>query len=580
MLVIVFLFHSALVVTGFSQCRMDVKESLFWSFVTDCLPFNSNEALLIYRTGFTGEDHRTGQTATFLDGDIIEAIEDNGTVYVLGRAGLLYMLSVSGDSFYVKDIVETGCEILDMDVKNGRALLMADTSCFLYDFSSSSNTGPVVLDFPARLSGVALSSEICYIATGSDSIFLYSIADTKTEKIDIGRTAERLANVGDMLIVTTFESPIVVYNIAEDSLVLAAELGSREEYYTDFAEFDGFLYAAIMDRGLVGWDMSAFPDEEQIFDMDIWKPCRSLAISGDMAYFANGPDGWSEIDLGKPDYVNHDDNLTAIDVELVDDVPFVALGGPGIGVLAASGDTVFATDGFCRGVSQAGRHVLACVEGLGLEAFVLDSLGLPVLRHTFPCEWAFCSGGNERYFGWFDMATRQLIFKSRMGDDFTGALDKGSFEMRMVRELSFDRNICAAALDMQGFGIFELGDSATMIATVETGGNVRSVLLEKDMLYIADGRKGISMWDIGDPLAPRVQWEYELPGASDIAVSGNLIAVSMDNGIAIFRSNGDRSPELLCQRPNAGLGTRVAISGHTVYLADQYSLYVLEVVEE
>ncbi len=559
-----------------------VKESLFPSYVTDYIGNSDSFDVLVYRTGITIRsnvisDKVIQKTNIYLDGDIIETIEKGSSIFAIGRMGYIYALSMDKGQLTLIDTLSLDSELLDMDIDDDRMAVMSDSLVFTAGLEGFADLDTVI--FPVKLSSIVLSGNRIFAAHGMDSIYI-SVGDS-ISTFFVGNPVERLEVAGDYLMAVSLEHPSRLYDITGERPVLISSFGDEGEFFTDF-ELDGeYLYASVMNRGLTGWFIGELPKMERIISAESWKISRTLTIKDSLAYISNGPSGLSIFNIYEENPVEYRPfaDVLTMDIELTEQAPLVALGKAGIAVLKDGENTLIPTEGFARDISTAGRHILACVEGVGLLAMKQDTSGIPKLLHTIPTERTFAAGGNDRFFAYHDMADGKLHFMRRMGDDFLGAKEIGVFEHRFVREMAFDRDFCAAALDMGGFALYGLGEGISPLSQINTGGNVRGIYLEGDRLYVADGRTGISMWDVGDPSSPSEIWSHALPGASDIVVNPQYIAASRDDGLTLMKNNGQKKPEILAEHHNAGLGTRVAMTGNRIYMADQYSLFVFDISE-
>jgi len=239
----------------------------------------------------------------------------------------------------------------------------------------------------------------------------------------------------------------------------------------------------------------------------------------------------------------------------------------------------YSKGGFYRDAYPAGGYIYVTVEGRGIEIFSIDSKGKLKKRREIKRERPFAVGCNGSIMALSKAGSKQIEFIRLKKPNGKGAKSIAKFDVRgSAREFAFSGEICAAACDRAGVSLFRLfgADSVEFIGKFEPGGNVRGLAFTDSLLFVAAGEAGIAILDVSNPLSPTEIAHIDLPGASDVAVSGGTLAACSDEkGIFVFDLSKPSHPHEMAFFQNSGLATKIAIIGDRLLLADQYSLYVL-----
>ena len=135
-----------------------------------------------------------------------------------------------------------------------------------------------------------------------------------------------------------------------------------------------------------------------------------------------------------------------------------------------------------------------------------------------------------------------------------------------------------------GFEIFSLAEPTqpVRIGEIATPGQARSVVVDGNMAYVADGAAGVHVIDIAVPTAPKVL--KTLGGFTDArkvqVADGNLYVLDRDRGMLVY--NQDHIRDVQTPRPRrffrtGGTPLNVVIHDDTVYLSDnRHGVYILE----
>lgn len=135
-----------------------------------------------------------------------------------------------------------------------------------------------------------------------------------------------------------------------------------------------------------------------------------------------------------------------------------------------------------------------------------------------------------------------------------------------------------------GFEIFSLAEPTqpVRIGELATPGQARSVAVDGDTAYVADGAAGVHVIDIAVPTAPKVL--KTLGGFRDArkvqVADGNVYVLGRDRGMLVYTQNSVRNTQT--PRPRrffrtGGTPINVVIHDETIYLSDdRHGVYILE----
>ena len=114
------------------------------------------------------------------------------------------------------------------------------------------------------------------------------------------------------------------------------------------------------------------------------------------------------------------------------------------------------------------------------------------------------------------------------------------------------------------------GSRTGVVGTADTPGNAYDVSAFNDVVVIADGESGISVFNIFTGMAPRIISQVDTPGvARAVAISDDLAAVADGaQGLAIIDLSDPTNAGILHQIGLAGSAQRVAVDGGDAYVAD------------
>jgi hypothetical protein len=131
--------------------------------------------------------------------------------------------------------------------------------------------------------------------------------------------------------------------------------------------------------------------------------------------------------------------------------------------------------------------------------------------------------------------------------------------------------VTADRLDVMDFGhavpaysneIFDVGEGVNF-------GGIRRGVIVGDIVYVADWFSGIHLFDISDPLRPRLLSSLHIPGSPKgiVVRDGTAFVADDDHGLQVIDVRDSRRPHLIAHLQTAGLGYTPFLVGDRLYLA-------------
>jgi hypothetical protein len=139
-----------------------------------------------------------------------------------------------------------------------------------------------------------------------------------------------------------------------------------------------------------------------------------------------------------------------------------------------------------------------------------------------------------------------------------------------------------AYVSRRGLNVFDVGDptGVTVIARVELPGIVRAVRVRGDHAYLTSDHSGFHIVDISDESSPAIAGSVEMPGSAyGLALKGDYAYVATsESGLKIINITDPSSPTLTTSLRTPGNAYDVRIDGDYAYIADGESgLHVIDI---
>ena len=126
----------------------------------------------------------------------------------------------------------------------------------------------------------------------------------------------------------------------------------------------------------------------------------------------------------------------------------------------------------------------------------------------------------------------------------------------------------------------DYGDYLHLAGSVDTPGFSRSVAVQGNYAYVADGDSGLQVLDITTPGTPEIVGSIDTPGSAiGVAVHGDYAYVADDeSGLQVVDITTPGTPEIVGSVDTPGSARGVAVQGNYAHVADDWlGLQVVDV---
>ncbi|MDH4210162.1 MAG: hypothetical protein OEV79_01775 [candidate division WOR-3 bacterium] len=276
---------------------------------------------------------------------------------------------------------------------------------------------------------------------------------------------------------------------------------------------------------------------------------EKVELVGDLAYVADGQGGLQIVDISNPEstsvignYVPYGWDANAVAVR--DTFAYVAMSPLGGGLL-----------------------VLSIADPTSPYSLVQDGSfsAYDVVAPAADTAYVYIAAGYWFYV-WditFQSYTRRL---KTYGDVIA---------LQMVDTLAY------LSCEQMGMWIFNLASPDTLpVGWIDTPANARSLFINGNQAYVADGRAGLIIIDIADPAHPVIVGEFDTRDyANEVCVSGDKAYVADgDGGLFVIDVSNPEDP-VLYGSLDVSYANGIAVRNDTIFVADR-DLGLLIIVEE
>lgn len=273
-----------------------------------------------------------------------------------------------------------------------------------------------------------------------------------------------------------------------------------------------------------------------------------VVISGDYAYLANGTDGLRIIDISDP--------TTPVSVGNVD-----------------PGGTNF-------GIAVQGRYAYLAGSGAGLHTIDISDPTTPVsvgnvdpggsaTHVSVSGSYAYLANGTDGFY---------VVDIS----DPTTPIVLSHIATTLADYVATDGNFVYLADGGSGMRIIDVSDptAPAIIATIDPGGQARSIAIQGNYAYLANNDDGLRIIDITDPFVP-VAVGNVVPASLSmhVTVSGDYAYLgNLTSGLFVIDISDPTTPVVVDSIDPGAQARGTAISGNYVYLANHAGgMYVIDV---
>lgn len=138
------------------------------------------------------------------------------------------------------------------------------------------------------------------------------------------------------------------------------------------------------------------------------------------------------------------------------------------------------------------------------------------------------------------------------------------------RDLVIDRDLLYAAVGFKGVNIFKIdGEKIVFVTNIDTPGEARTIAIADGKLYVADGNKGLRIYDITKPESSEELSSIETKDFTrGVAVKKKYVYLADGNGgLRIISVSAPDAPIEKGSAKTPSSANRVAVSGKYAYVA-------------
>ncbi len=273
---------------------------------------------------------------------------------------------------------------------------------------------------------------------------------------------------------------------------------------------------------------------------------QGVAVSGTMAYVADGLSGLLVIDVSNP-------------------AAPVILGS-------------VVTPGTARGVAVSGTVAYVADVNFGLQVIdvsnpaapaILGSVGMPDFARDVAVS------GSVAYVADFNFGLQVIDVSNPAAPAILGSV----ITPGRALGVAVSGTVAYVADDQSGLLVIDVSNPAApvILGSVVTPGTARGVAVSGTVAYVADTESGLQVIDVSNPAAPAILGSVNTPGtARGVAVSGTVRGVAVsgtvayvadsESGLQVIDVSNPAAPAILGSVITPDFALRVAVSGSVAYV--------------
>jgi hypothetical protein len=143
-----------------------------------------------------------------------------------------------------------------------------------------------------------------------------------------------------------------------------------------------------------------------------------------------------------------------------------------------------------------------------------------------------------------------------------------------AQAVAADGSLAYVADGSRGLSIFDLsGTLPALVGSLDTPGTARGITVAGGTAYVADDFRGVDLVDVSVPSEPVLLSRYDTPGrACGVAVAGGYAFVAdLNRGVPILDVSQPGAPRLVTTIGTPGAASGVALAGSRLLVADGFS---------
>jgi hypothetical protein len=316
------------------------------------------------------------------------------------------------------------------------------------------------------------------------------------------------------------------------------------------------------------------------------RDARAVALCGDLVLLADGEQGLMVIDVSRPAEplcIGSCALPGAMDVAGGEQMAYVSVAGKGIAVVDLSDPRrPFATASLDNGKVRAVAAGEDC-------AYVVDERGLStvlvlVQGRSYPVAFTGAASKAFRVLlnGEFAYLAGHAAGVSVVDVTSPAALSAESVvavcRTEYAAAVAVRDNRLYVADGRRGIKVFNLAAASGPAeeADLYTGGNACGVALAGNLLFVSAGPEGVKVLDVSNPREPAQIAEIPSRDARDVAVTGDLLLVAdAEEGLILFDVSAAAAPRRVTSLPSLK-GYRLALREGQAFVAGPAGLHVVE----
>jgi len=405
--------------------------------------------------------------------------------------------------------------------------------------------------------------------------------------------------------------------------------GGANQLPNDAAVAGHFLFVAD-DFGLTIYDVNDPTAPEMTSQLLLPEPGLGIALSGSLAFVADGASGLQIIDVGNPSRPvlvgNMDTPDEAEDVAVSGGLALVADLSAGLQIIDITDPSHPAISGSYATYTAIGVAVSGSVAYLadyvgGLKLIDISDPADPTLLGTFSTAHAAAKvvvDGTKAYVA--EVTVLEIVDVSTSSNPvLAGTINEGADGIAVSGGLAYlatgsalmiynvadpsnasyvgfystDHQLFMTGVTLSGTTVYTTGlwfglhiidagnpSEPSLLGTFDTRGAAQGVTISGSVAYVADGDAGLQIVDVSHPTAPKLLGSHGTAGpAKNLAVASGVAYLAVQQeGLQIMDVSDPAHPSPIATYDTPGAASDVVVSGNLAYVADSNDgLVILDV---
>jgi len=521
------------------------------------------------------------------------AVSDDLAYLTFEMGGLAVVDVTDPTSPVLAGTFDTPGAALGVDVHDGLAYL-ADNDGRLRIVDVSMPSTPLEVGSGGtctKAQDVVVSENLAFVADWDSGLHIIDVTDPTTP-VEIGTPFKNWDNADGLAVCDR-----VVYVAASSGLFIVDATDASAPKHSGFFETAGSVTDVIVTcstglayvtagEGFLIIDVSNPATPAQVGFLDTPGSSKGVAVSGALAYVADGESGLRIIDISDPTAPTEIGSLrnaqSVTGVDLMGSLAFVTTDVAAVNLLIVDVSDPAAPD-VTASLYLAGHAAKDVTVKAGLVYLAAQLTGLTIIdvsTPTVPPTLArfFTVGFTDDVAASGDLA---LVADWDGGIRIFDITNPG--EPTEVGTWTFDLSVFSVALSedlpvayalsyYRGVHVLDISDpvAPNQLALIDVGQYVQDMVVSGDLIYLT-ATSGLFIFDVSDPTHPRQVAYHENWAASSLVVSANL-ACQVNDGLQIIDVSDPATPTVIDVVEIPNLRDVHAISDGLVFVSDLWGL--------